>query len=175
MTNIIKLFSKLLRQIVGYARLEKHLYGVFFEKKIGKILLVETSHGYYLPGGGVLSKDIHGFGMGWKRTFFCRVVPDQIGASAYSFEDKIQDMSANYEAYVGRKEYAAIIICEMYAYQATKAEAKFYSFQELEKFYREGKIEKNQALLASRAFVSRDCPNKEYREQAIPLLKELLK
>lgn len=159
---------------MGYVRFEKYLYGVFFEKEVGKILLVETSHGYHLPGGGVLPKDIC-FGMGWKRRFFCQVVPDQVGAEAYSFEDKIQDMSANYEVYAGRKEYAAIIICEMYPYQATQAEAKFYSFQDFEKLYREGKVEKSQALLVSRAFVSRDCPNKEYRKQAVPLLRELLK
>jgi len=175
--DIIKLFPKLLRWIVGYAKIEKYLYGVFFEKGSGKILLVETDKGYWLPGGGVIPKDIFGFGEGWKRRFFCRVIPDQIGTSAYAFEDEIQDMPANYEVYPPgkRKEYAAIIIGDIYHYQVTKAQAKFYSVEDFEKLYREGKIDKNQALLILRAFVSRDCPSKEYKKQAVPLIKELLK
>lgn len=160
---------------MGYVRFEKYLYGVFFEKGTGKILLVETDGGYQLPGGGVLPKDISGLGVGWRRSFFCRVVPDQVGISPYSFEDEIQDLPANYEVRVGREEHAAIIICEMYSRQIVKAGAKFFSFQEFEKLYRMGKIEESQAILVSRAFVSRDCPNKEYRKQAVPLLKELLK
>lgn len=161
---------------LGYV-VEKYLYGVIFEKKTGKILLIKYGGAYWLPGGEVFPEDVFGFGEGWKRRFFSIIIPEETGIAAYFVEGSVQDISANYEVYPPGKneEHTAIIIGDVYPYQVTKPEAKFYSLEEVESFIKESKIDEDEALLISRSFVSRDCCNKEYRKKAVPLLKELLR
>lgn len=160
-----------------YAQFEKYLYGILFERGTGKILLTEVNGRYWLPGGGVFLKDVSGFGEGWKRRYFSVIIPGQTGVSAYFIEYEVQDMSANYEVYPpGKKEeHSAIIIGYVNSLQTIKAGVKFYDVEDLKRLVKEGKIVDDQALLILRAFVSRDCHNKDYREQAVPLLKEILK
>lgn len=181
--NVLGFLAKIFKikkdygEATRYAQFEKYLYGILFERGTGKILLIEVNGRYWLPGGGVFLKDFSGFGEGWKRRFFSITIPGQAGASAYFIEDQVQDMPANYEVYPPGKEeeHTAIIIGEIDSFRVAKAGAEFYDVEGLKRLVKEGKVEEDQALLILRAFVSRDCHNKDYREQAVPLLKEILK
>jgi len=157
------------------AMFAKHLYAVFFKKGTGEVLLIKVGHQLVLPGGEVFRKDISGFtDERWKRGFLCFKVPDQTGITAYFIEEKVQPIPATYDVYSSdlKTDFSAIIVGEIDSFFVTKPNAKFYNLDELKKLVEEGKISVDQELLILRAFVSRDCPSKTLRNDAVPSLKE---
>jgi hypothetical protein len=154
---------------------EKLLYAIFFEKKTGKILLINLDDWFVLPGGEVLREDICEFiDERWKRGFLCKKVPNQTGITAYFIEEKVQPIPATYEVYYPtlREEFSAIIIGEIDSYLVNKDNTKFYNVDEFKELVKRGRVSRSQELLILRAFVSRDCHNKKFNDAAVPLLKE---
>lgn len=160
-------------RIKGLAFKEVVFYGMLFNL-LGDILMCKVygQSDKVFPGGLVDTRDIAGYNdETWICRFFGRAFEEQAGIPSEIIEAMIQPMPAHYITYSDELSvlYVGIIIGKT-DFKPTMAHfVRVIDFLRMVNF---GVIKRPIKRLGLRAFVSRDCPNKDYREIAAKVLKK---
>ncbi len=142
-------------------------YAVVFDKQ-GKILIrgARSRIKMTIPGG--ILKDIDHVGNRRIKDYLLKVVPEQTRMSADEIEKKIQDSPPCYPADDDKENiyYFAPIIRTDFV-PDIGSDVDFVSFDEFDRL----RLPHAVKIMGYRAFVSRDCPDKECLGRAVEALK----